>query len=356
MLDSRNAAKLFRSAKENGDKVILVGDRNQLESIAAGRVFERLCEIKEAKGELIELNENFRQRDERLREAVDYARKGKMKKSLDILDKRGGITEMPDRFIDGKNSAAERRSIIAKQYDKDTLIITGTHAARDELNLLIRASLKSDGNLKKEKSFDIARTDREGIDEPLKMNIAEGELIVFTKNEYRTYDVRNGERATVVKLRALKPNTLTVRTEDGRTFDIDTKRYKNIDYGYALTTYKAQGQTYDKVIVDADTSVAALNDMRAQYVNITRARDSVKIYTDDKKDLKDLARRLEHKRDTLDRADITLEEAIEKERMLKERVCANMPGREPTVENPRIIRESGGAARSRSAGRGRQNL
>ncbi|PKN02219.1 MAG: hypothetical protein CVU77_00010 [Elusimicrobia bacterium HGW-Elusimicrobia-1] len=291
MLDSRNAAKLFRTAKENDDKIILVGDRNQLESIAAGRVFERLCEIKERKGLLIEMNENFRQRDPDLCEAVDYARKGKMKKSLDILDKRGDIIEMPNKFIGGKSSAAERRKIIAEQYDKDTLIITGTQQGRDELNLLIRTSLKSGGNLKlvpkglreKEKSFDVARTNREGIDEPLKMNIAEGELIVFTKNEYKSYDVRNGERATVEKLHTLKPHTLTIRTEDDRVFDIDTKKYKNIDYGYALTTYKAQGQTYDKVIVDADTSIPSLNDMRAQYVNITRARDSVKITPTTKK-------------------------------------------------------------------------
>jgi conjugative relaxase-like TrwC/TraI family protein len=347
MLDSRNAAKLFRSAKENGDKIILVGDRNQLESIAAGRAFERLCEIKERKGLLIEMNENFRQRDERLREAVVEARKGRMKKSLDILDKRGDIIEISNRFIGGKNSAAERRSIIAKQYGKDTLIITGTQQARDELNLLIRTSLKSDGNLKKEKSFDLARTNREGIDEPLKMNIAEGELIVFTKNEYKNYDVRNGERATVVKLHTLKPHTITVRTEDGRAIDIDTKKYKNIDYGYALTTYKSQGQTYDKVIVDADTSGApALNDMRAQYVNITRARDSVKIYTDDKSDLKDLARRLEHKRDTLGRTDITLEQAIEKEGTLE-------AGLKASYQSERELTNDESETKSAGRGRGR---
>ncbi|MDI6757929.1 MAG: ATP-binding domain-containing protein, partial [Endomicrobiia bacterium] len=253
---------------------------------------------------------------------------------------------------EGKNSAAERRSVIAKQYDKDTLIITGTQQARDELNILIRASLKSGGNLKKEKSFALARTDREGIEWPLKMDIAAGELIVFTKNEYKNYDVRNGERATVVKLRALKPHTLTVLTEDGRTLDIDTKKYKNIDYGYALTTYKSQGQTYDKVIVDADTSIAALNDMRAQYVNITRARDSVKIYTDDKKDLKDLARRLEHKRDTLDKIEITLEEAMRNEERLKGSVADNDRAENYQADETDSVgrRREKGHSRSRSRG------
>ena len=94
MLDSRNASKLFNIAKQNGDKIILVGDINQLQSISAGRVFERLVEDSERAGDLINLNENFRQKDEELRKAVDYARKGQMKKSLDILDKRGDLAEI----------------------------------------------------------------------------------------------------------------------------------------------------------------------------------------------------------------------------------------------------------------------
>jgi len=151
------------------------------------------------------------------------------------------------------------------------------------------------------------------------LKLAEGERIIFTRNEYRDYDIRNGERATIEKLHPIRRNIITVRTEDGRKFNIDTKKYKHIDYGYALTTYKAQGQTYDKVVVEADTSGApALNTMRAQYVNITRARDSVKIYTDDKEALFGLAEELTHKKDTLDKLGITLKEAMEKEKEVEE--------------------------------------
>lgn len=53
--------------------------------------------------------------------------------------------------------------------------------------------------------------------------------------------------------------------------------------------------------------------------------------TDDKSGLKDLARRLEHKRDTLGRTDITLEEAIEKEKDLEAGIKAKyQSGQEST--------------------------
>jgi len=329
MLDSRTAAKLFKIARSNGDKVILVGDRNQLESIGAGRVFERLVEIKERRGELICLNENFRQRDPDLREAVDLARKGSMRASLEILERRGDIVEIENRFVKGENVGKERHEVVAEHYSEDTLLICSTVSTRDELNELVRQNLKLDGYLKKEAQYTLARADEDGIDQERKLQLAVGDKIVFTKNEYKEYDVRNGERATVIKLGGiLKPHHITVETEDKRKLEIDTRKYKHIDYGYALTTYKAQGQTYSKVVVDADTSAGpALNDMRNQYVNITRARDSVKIYTDDKDALKDLAGMLEHKRDTLDKLDITLEAAINEEKKLAEKILNDVMGR-----------------------------
>jgi hypothetical protein len=60
--------------------------------------------------------------------------------------------------------------------------------------------------------------------------------------------------------------------------------------------------------------------------------------------LKDLARCLEHKRDTLDRTDITLEEAVEKERDLEAGFkVGEQVGREP----------SNGESETKSAGGGR---
>jgi hypothetical protein len=288
MLDSRNAAKLFKIAERNRDKIILVGDRNQLQSIGAGRVFERLVADCESAGDLISLNENFRQRNDALKKAVDLAKQGRMKDSLAALDSRGDITEI--------ESTPARRSAIAGLYNKDTLIIAGTTAAKDELNSMIRARLAAAGALKQGVIYKLGRADKDGIEHERELTISKGEIITFTRNEYKNYDIRNGERAKVLEC---GEKSIIVETEDKRRLEINIEKYKGIDYGYALTTYKAQGQTYNSVVVESDTHIPTLVDMRNQYVNITRARDNVKIYTDDKEQLQELAEIRTYSRDTI---------------------------------------------------------
>ena len=301
MLDSRNARDLFKKASKNGDKVILIGDINQLGAICAGKPFERLVKDAQNAGDLVNFNENYRQKDEQLRQAVEYAKQGKMAESLAIIEsKENGITEIQDRL--------DRRTKVASLYNEDTLIITSTKSAREELNKMIRQQLLDNGTLNKEseKLFDLTVLDEDGIETPKQVYLAIGEKILFTKNEYKEYDIRNGERATITDI---EDKFLTVKTEDNRELKIDTEKFPYIiDYGYALTTYKSQGQTYNKVVIDADTSVPVLNDMRNAYVNITRCRNEIQIYTDDKDYLKELAQERYVEQDTLDMGDNSIEE------------------------------------------------
>lgn len=301
MLDSRNARDLFKKASKNGDKVILIGDINQLGAICAGKPFERLVKDAQNAGDLVNFNENYRQKDEQLRQAVEYAKQGKMAESLAIIEsKENGITEIQDRL--------DRRTKVASLYNEDTLIITSTKSAREELNKMIRQQLLDNGTLNKEseKLFDLTVLDEDGIETPKQVYLAIGEKILFTKNEYKEYDIRNGERATITNI---EDKFLTVKTEDNRELKIDTEKFPYIiDYGYALTTYKSQGQTYNKVVIDADTSVPVLNDMRNAYVNITRCRNEIQIYTDDKDYLKELAQERYVEQDTLDMRDNTIKQ------------------------------------------------
>jgi conjugative relaxase-like TrwC/TraI family protein len=297
MLDTRTAQKLFERAKSTNSKVILVGDINQLESIGAGKVFQRTVELRERENKLIKLNENFRQRDKELQQAAGFARQGKMKDCHAILEKKNCITEIKNKMTKKEDRDSERKQAIVKEYNKDTLIITGSTASREKLNLQIREKLKNDGELKNEKIYKISKIEKDGTKTTIDRAIAKNEIIQFTKNDYKEYDIRNGERAKVIDT---KDNELKVKTEDGRNLSIDLNKYNTIDYGYAMTTHKAQGQTYDKVVIEAETNYKTLNDMRSQYVNITRARDSVKIYTDDKEELKELNQIKTEKSDTLE--------------------------------------------------------
>jgi len=297
MLDTRTAQKLFEKAKITGSKVILVGDINQLGSIGAGKVFDRAVELREQENKLIKLSENFRQRDKELRDAVDHARKGEMKESHKILEKKNCIIEIPDELHRKENRDLTRKQEVAKEYDKGTLIITGSTASREKLNLMIRNKLKDEGKLKDERIYKIAKVENDGTKTEINRAISKGEIIQFTKNEHKNYDIRNGERAEVI---STKENEIIVKTEDNRKLKIDLDKYNTIDYGYAMTTYKSQGQIYNKVVIEAETNYKTLNDMRSQYVNITRARDSVRIYTDDKEELKELSQIRMEKSDTLE--------------------------------------------------------
>ncbi|MDD4953047.1 MAG: MobF family relaxase, partial [Desulfovibrionaceae bacterium] len=312
MLPSRGLAELLRRAEEQGDKVVLVGDRNQIQSIGAGKPFERLVEAAEKSGELLSLSENYRQRDPRLREAVDLARKGHMRESLDILDQAGKVDQEPDAF--------QRRSEMAKLYDKETLVLTGSVKGRDELNEMIRAELIRRGELAADASrrYRLCWHDQDGVRQIIERDLAVGERVVFLQNEYKDYDLRNGDLGTIVRT---GKGTLEVRLEDGRELELDLARYSALDYGYALTTYKSQGQTYDKVLVEADTSVPQLQDQRNTYVQITRARDDVRIFTDDKDELRSLAGVLSVKQDTYD-IDVSLGHAAHMESRVRERALA----------------------------------
>ncbi|MEA3307636.1 MAG: hypothetical protein U9Q34_07610, partial [Elusimicrobiota bacterium] len=148
-----------------------------------------------------------------------------------------------------------------------------------------------------ETEYQMFKSDEDGIEHPKNIKLAKGDIISFTRNDYEKYDIRNGEKAEILECGR---KNIKVKTEDERILDINTNEYKSIDYGYALTTYKSQGQTYDKVVIESDTAVPVLSDMRNQYVNITRARDSVKIFTDDIEDLKELAEVKIYARETIE--------------------------------------------------------
>jgi hypothetical protein len=154
--------------------------------------------------------------------------------------------------------------------------------------------------------------------------LAVGERIVFLRNEYKDYDVRNGDVGKVTKA---GENTLGVRLEDGREVELDLSRYGALDYGYCLTTYKSQGQTYNKVVVEADTTIPYLQDQRNSYVQITRARDDIRIFTDDKEQLHDVAGVLSVKQDTHD-IEVSLGQVEHMEILVREKLLAQRAGLE----------------------------
>ncbi|GAB1856129.1 hypothetical protein MHTCC0001_09640 [Flavobacteriaceae bacterium MHTCC 0001] len=70
-----------------------------------------------------------------------------------------------------------------------------------------------------------------------------------------------------------------------KTEFILNKEHSNFEYAYAITSYASQGKTVDKIIVSQPASTFLASNEKQFYVSVSRGRESVSIYTDDKEDL-----------------------------------------------------------------------
>lgn len=102
--------------------------------------------------------------------------------------------------------------------------------------------------------------------------------IIFLKND-KKLKITNG---TLGKVVAISPNGDIEISVAGRkdpvSFNIRSE-YNYLDHGYALTTYKSQGATVDKVICTTDTKSFKTNSNEF-YVAVTRAKHEISFYTD----------------------------------------------------------------------------
>jgi len=89
--------------------------------------------------------------------------------------------------------------------------------------------------------------------------------------------VRNGASAIVERVTA---DRIHLRTAIGERIQLDAHSAQKLEHAYALTSHSAQGLTVDRVLVHHNVESGA-HSARESYVNVTRARDDVTIYTQD---------------------------------------------------------------------------
>jgi len=116
------------------------------------------------------------------------------------------------------------------------------------------------------------------IYQPRDTSLAPGERITWSKND-RGLGLVNGQRLTVVSTDSKR---MTVQTEDGRRVDVDrsTASGRHWEHGYASTIYKSQGQTAERVLVDANSADKKLLSSKAFLVAVSRQKSALTIYTD----------------------------------------------------------------------------
>lgn len=117
-----------------------------------------------------------------------------------------------------------------------------------------------------------------------------GDKVIITSNMYDLH-VFNGESGKIIEFdnddgividfgdrEQIIPSSLMVLNRYGRMVEIDPR--KNVDLGYAITTHKAQGSEYKRVIYMLNKSTAYMQNRRNFYTAASRGREHVHIITD----------------------------------------------------------------------------
>ncbi|TRL36308.1 Ti-type conjugative transfer relaxase TraA [Methylosinus sporium] len=308
MVGTRQLERVLSHAAEAGAKVVLVGDPQQLQSIEAGAAFRSIHQRHGG----AEIGEVRRQWEDWQRDATRDLATGRTADALHAYDKHGMVhaaatrQQARDDLIDGWDRDRQASP------GRSRIILTHTNAEVRALNEAARGRMRDAGNLGDEVHLVVERGER---------SFARGDRVMFLQNE-RGLGVRNG---TLGAIEEVSTQSMSVRTDDGRSVRFDLKDYDRIDHGYAATIHKAQGMTVD----GAHVLVTPGLDAHGAYVAMSRHRDGMELHyghddfasqdrlartlsRDRAKDMASDYERLEPARDYAERRGITFRERMER--------------------------------------------
>jgi ATP-dependent exoDNAse (exonuclease V) alpha subunit len=116
------------------------------------------------------------------------------------------------------------------------------------------------------------------------IGIRQGDLIRFTRND-ESLGLVNSAMAEVTEID--KQGKVTLIKEDGGklTLEGDAPALRFIDHAWASTIHAFQGRTVDHIIGVMHASHPHLTHQKAFYVEVSRARESATLITDDRQKL-----------------------------------------------------------------------
>src|SRR6266542_84637 len=339
--DTRNL-HLFLQKAGPQSRILLVGDPAQHQAVEAGAPFEQLIKagIRTAR-----LDKILRQRTN-LRKPVELLSQKEVLAAVAVLENQGRVTEIKDDLERLRSIASDYVDnpkgtlIISPANSERVAINTIIHQQLQE-----RGVVGADNH---RLTVLVNRQDMTGPERTFALAYAPGEDIIRYNTTSKLYGVKPGNYGRVLANNH-KDNTITVRLDNGReitnnperlsgvsvyreaerdfavgdriqfrapfaeakvknselgtikhiadgkiTIRLDKKRdvtinvdqFRHLDHGYAVTSHSSQGQTVNRVLVNAETiETDLLLNQRMAYVAISRARFEARIYTDSLKEL-----------------------------------------------------------------------
>ena len=274
MVGTRQLHRLMTEVERAGARLVLVGDEKQLQSIDAGGGFFGLSK----RLGYAELKEITRQRDAADRQAVYDLADGMPQAALKSYAER-------ERLVVGEDRANTMERLVAdwcrdKTDLKEKLILSSTNRQAATLNQLCQEERHRRGELGRE-----CLAVRDGAE------VHAGDRVLFRRNDKR-FGVHNGDLATVIEVTTADKSarrageSVTVKLDSGEAVTVPLSKSKsqsaydtnNLSLGYCVTTHKSQGATVENTYVFL---YGAMTDQQMAYVQVSRARDTTRIYTTD---------------------------------------------------------------------------
>lgn len=267
MVSTQQMHQLLKTAEDAHAKLVLVGDTKQLQSIQAGAPFRALQE----RLGFASLDTIRRQRDAQDRRIVKLVRAGRSVEAMKALSKAGRIHT--------STNAKEAKLALARDLALDIRkgVVSYSLAERRsdcrDINAAVRQIRKTEGELGHGIQVETINGTRE---------FARGDRVVLLKNVNnpdRLQEVggtiKNGYTGTVAQC---ENGELVIKMDDGTLRHIDPKKYKEMDYGYAITTHKSQGSTYE--VSRNFCSPESFGGTEMGYVAVSRAKHETHLYGD----------------------------------------------------------------------------
>lgn len=338
MLGSKQFSSLVDVAKSLDSKIIFIGDTKQLPSISAGKLFETA--MKDKAINFVEMNEVMRQTESWYKTATEQFKSGDINSAFKTLSENNSIqqstvADLQPKVVDWFLSNDYKNSLVVTPLNKDREALnltirsslqnrgdistkdhnfnislpvsTDTHSSYlansySEGNTVVQ--MRSDTNLKQFQQYDVigmgANNNILVVKDPktgknLDINLldhgstlnqqttkqqsfSEGEKIVFLKND-KFLNVQNGTTGFITDI---KKDQISVSFPDSKRNDItfSAKSYNSFTHGWAVTDYKSQGYTANKVAVMYPSNYAKGMSFQSVYVALTRGRSDIKVFTD----------------------------------------------------------------------------
>jgi conjugative relaxase-like TrwC/TraI family protein len=347
MISNKDMNKVLDIAKAQNARLILTGDTKQHSSVERGDALRILQS--EGGIAPVQVNKIQRQKNEQYKLAVQDLSKSDVEKGFRKLDKIGVIHEIEDgkeriEKIADDYFSSTFKSNTGKNLPKEVLVVSPTHIEGEKVTQSIREKLKKENIISSEekpiltfKNIQLTVAQKQKSE-----NYTEGLWVIFHQNSKgfkagSRYEITGtgNENTVLVKDRngatALLPInkfndynlfsskeiplskgdkiriTGNGKAQDGKHlfngmlyqitgFDKQgniklsngstlPKDYGHLTSGYVMTSHASQGKTVDKVIISQSSMSLRASSKEQFYVSVSRGRQSVAIYTDDKADL-----------------------------------------------------------------------